>query len=75
MASDLRGREAMPAALANADLLATIEADWVRRVIPRTSMNDLLFTLPDDPYPFRAEVWNWRAVTDRFAEAIMPPCC
>lgn len=53
---NLRDRDAVPAAQANADLLVSMEADWDGKVVSRTSMHDLLFTLPGDPYPFRADV-------------------
>jgi hypothetical protein len=45
----------IPAALATGRLLAQAQERWGERVIPRTSMHDLLFTLPGHEYPF-AEV-------------------
>jgi hypothetical protein len=52
----LRSLPAIPGAQANADLLAGAEAQWTGRVVPRTSMFDLLFTLPGDPHPFAADL-------------------
>jgi hypothetical protein len=48
----LAGRAAVPAALANSRLLATMPEGWRDRVVARTSMHDLLFTRPDDRRPF-----------------------
>jgi hypothetical protein len=50
---DLRG---VPAAQANAIILAQARARWQHAVIARTSMHDLLFTLPGDDYPFTSSV-------------------
>ena len=44
------------AAAHTADLLDSAESRWNDRVIPRTSMHDLLFTVPGDDYPFAAQV-------------------
>lgn len=52
----LRSLDTIPGAQANADLLGGAEAAWSGRVVPRTSMCDLLFTLPGDPYPFAADL-------------------
>jgi hypothetical protein len=41
---------------ANARLLALAQPTWEGRVIPRTSMTDLLFTIPGDVYPFTETV-------------------
>lgn len=46
----------MAAALVNADLLESARARWDGVVVARTSMHDLLFTLPGDPYPFERNV-------------------
>jgi hypothetical protein len=53
---NLRDRDAVPPAQANADLLVSLKAEWDGRVVARTSMHDVLFTLPGEPYPFRADV-------------------
>ena len=53
MVHELERREAVPAAQANASLLRRVQDRWQNRVVPRTSMHDLLFTLVGDPYPFR----------------------
>jgi hypothetical protein len=50
--ASLRGRSRVPAALANAELLAHAGARWRGQVVPRTSMHELLFTRPGDGYPF-----------------------
>jgi hypothetical protein len=52
---DLRGR-VIPAAQANASLLESAQEAWESSVVPRTSMNDLLFTNPGDEHPFTAWV-------------------
>jgi hypothetical protein len=52
----LRGLKNVPAALANADLLESAQATWERVVVAQSSMHDILFTMPGDRYPFRAEV-------------------
>jgi hypothetical protein len=44
------------AAAATADLLRQAAPKWEGKVVPRTSMLDLLFTLPDDPFPWQKEV-------------------
>ncbi|MFN8017274.1 MAG: hypothetical protein U0P45_04030 [Acidimicrobiales bacterium] len=54
--ADLRGRQAVPAAQANAELLERAEATWSSRVEAHTSMHDLLFTRPGDGYPFQEQV-------------------
>src|ERR1700674_3300350 len=53
---DLKGRTSVAAALVNADLLESARARWDGVVVARTSMHDLLFTLPGDPYPFDGAV-------------------
>jgi len=45
-----------PDALANADLLQQAEKRWAGKVTSRTSHHDLLFTLPDDTFPWSAAV-------------------
>ena len=50
---DLRG---VPAAQANTIILTQARARWQHAVIARTSMHDLLFTLPGDDYPFTSSV-------------------
>lgn len=52
----LREREGVPAALMNAELLADAEARRDGRVVSRSSMHDLLFTRPGDPFPFPMSV-------------------
>jgi len=52
----LRRRGAVPAAQATASLLERAEARWLGRVVARTSMHDLLFTLPGDVHPFTESV-------------------
>lgn len=37
---------------ANARVLASAQRTWEGRVVPRTSMTDLLFTIPGDEHPF-----------------------
>ena len=54
--ADLQHRDGVPAAQANAELLASVGATWNGRVVPRTSMHDLLFTRPGDDYPFEEQV-------------------
>lgn len=52
------------AALHVARVLDEGAARWSQRVVSRTSMHDLLFTLPGDDYPFASEVrvsWNGEA--------------
>ena len=51
-AAALLGRDAVPAAQATGSLLERAEERWKGRVVPRTSMHDLLFTVPGDCYPF-----------------------
>jgi hypothetical protein len=48
----LASLDAVPAAQASARLLDQARPAWERRVVPRTSMHDLLFTRPGDQYPF-----------------------
>jgi hypothetical protein len=55
-AAFLRSLDRVPAALANADLLEQAQERWAGKVIPRTSMHDLLFTMPDDPYPWQQDL-------------------
>lgn len=52
----LRDRSSVPAALAMGALLAEAKPRWEGRVVPRTSMHDLLFTVPGYPYPFEDSV-------------------
>jgi hypothetical protein len=52
----LARRSHVPAAAATAALLARARSKWEGRVVPRTSMDDLLFTLPGDEYPFEESV-------------------
>jgi len=52
----LRDINRVPSALANAELLNGARERWSGRVIPRTSMHDLLFTRPGDEYPFARTV-------------------
>jgi hypothetical protein len=46
----------VPAALANGRLLASSAGRWDGQVVARTSMHDLLFTLPGEEYPFENQV-------------------
>jgi hypothetical protein len=46
----------IPAALAEADLLASAQARWDGVVVPHTSLSDLLFALPGDRFPFAVSV-------------------
>jgi hypothetical protein len=52
----LRSLHGVPAAQANAITLAQARERWQHAVIARTSMHDLLFTLPGDGYPFTSSV-------------------
>ena len=52
----LRGLGGVPAAQANAITLSRARKRWQHAVIARTSMHDLLFTLPGDAYPFTSSV-------------------
>jgi hypothetical protein len=52
----VRALSGVPAAQANVATLARARARWQFAVIARTSMHDLLFTLPGDGYPFAASV-------------------
>jgi len=52
----LRSLSDVPAAQANALTLAQARARWQHAVIARTSMHDLLFTLPGADYPFTSSV-------------------
>jgi len=54
--SSLLGRSAVPAAQATGRLLDSARGRWEGRVVPRTSMHDLLFTVPGYPYPFEDSV-------------------
>jgi hypothetical protein len=57
----LRGLDGVPAALANATTLAVARSRWEAQVVARTSMHDLLLTLPGQNYPFAAQVRvQWR---------------
>ena len=51
--TSLNDEKLCPAAQANASLLRRVQDCWQNRVVPRTSMHDLLFTLVGVPYPFR----------------------
>jgi len=60
----LRSLSAVPAALANATTLLAATPQWSQRLVARTSVHDLLFTLPGDDYPFRSQVRvQWAAGT------------
>lgn len=52
----LRELRRVPAAQSNAVILAQARNRWQHAVIARTSMHDLLFTLPGDDYPFTSSV-------------------
>jgi hypothetical protein len=52
----LRDLNTVPAAQANATTLSQARTRWEHALIARTSMHDLLFTLPGDGYPFSASV-------------------
>lgn len=52
----LLGRSSVPAALAVGALLAEAKPRWDGRVVPRTSMHDLLFTVPGYQHPFEESV-------------------
>lgn len=50
-----------PSALEMADLLEAARSRWEGRVVQRTSMHDLLFTVPGDDHPLETTVrvsWN-----------------
>ncbi len=49
-------RVELPAASANALLLADARNRWEGQVVARTSMHDLLFTVPGESYPFPTSV-------------------
>ena len=55
----------LPGAMANAGLLESVRNDWQERVIARTSMHDLLFTLPEQGFPWAVDV-RVSAVGDEF---------
>lgn len=46
----------VPHARATAALLEQARDRWRGRVVPRTSMHSLLFTIPGQPYPFDQSV-------------------
>lgn len=52
----LRSRTAVPAAQANAGLAELAQSQWEGKVVCRTSMHDLWFTLPGDSFPWQADV-------------------
>lgn len=52
----LRNRLRVPAALSNATTLVAARARWGQHVHCRTSMHDLVFTVPGDKFPFTASV-------------------
>jgi hypothetical protein len=52
----LRSLSGVPAALANATTLLAAMSRWGQHLVARTSMHDLLFTLPGDDYPFSSQV-------------------
>jgi hypothetical protein len=52
----LRSLHHLPGALATAALLKSVRNDWEDRVIARTSMHDLLLTLPNQGFPWEADV-------------------
>lgn len=52
----LRNLTTVPAAQANAVLADGAGTAWDGKVICRSSMHDLLFTLPGDDYPWRADI-------------------
>jgi hypothetical protein len=55
------------AAQHTADLLDTAASRWSERLVSRTSMHDLLFTLPGDDYPFSSSLRvSWTADTFEF---------
>jgi hypothetical protein len=50
-----------------ADLLDTVASGWSERLVSRTSMHDLLFTLRGDGYPFSRSVrMSWATDTFEF---------
>ena len=59
--AELRSRNQVPAAQANATLLGSAQTEWDGSVVARTSMHDLLFTMLNDDYPWQAHAlvkWN-----------------
>ena len=52
----LLSRSNVPAARATGALLAEAKERWEGRIVPRTSMHDLLFTVPGYPFPFESSV-------------------
>lgn len=52
----LQSLHEVPVALSNAAVLAQARGRWQHMVVARTSMHDLLFTLPGEDYPFRSSV-------------------
>jgi hypothetical protein len=62
----LRGLSDVPSTTATVDLLELARPRWEKTVIARTSMHDLLFTCPDDPYPFHTTVRVSRSGADAF---------
>jgi hypothetical protein len=58
----LRSLSAVPEAQANVWLLDQARDRWASVVIARTSMHSLLFTMPNEPYPFNKTVMvRWAA--------------
>ncbi len=52
----LQSLHEVPVAVSNAAVLAQARGRWQHMVVARTSMHDLLFTLPGEDYPFRSSV-------------------
>lgn len=66
----LRGLKLVPEAQANAWLLDQARDRWASVVVARTSMHSLLFTMPEDAYPFDLTVLvSWRADVYEFTLA------
>ena len=62
----LRDLPHLPGAIATADLLERARPAWERKVVARTSMHDLLFTLPEDEFPWHATVRVGKTSEDAF---------
>lgn len=52
----LRNCDSVPAALCNATTLVVARHRWAQHIHCRTSMHDLLFTTPEDEFPFTRSV-------------------
>jgi hypothetical protein len=56
----------LPGAIATADLLERARPSWENKVVARTSMLDLLFTRPEEAFPWAVTVRVERVGEDAF---------